>query len=53
MSDDGPQNDRREPVKHKQLLAAIAKVRSGLGMKLREPGKRKPVAKYFFGDKWF
>ena len=53
MSDDGPQNDCREPVKHKQLLAAIAKVRSGLGMKLREPGKRTAVAEYFFGFELF
>ena len=53
MSDEGPQNDNRKPVKHKQLLAAIAKARSGLGMKQREPGKRTPVAEYFFGYDWF
>ena len=53
MSDDGPQNDNREPVTHKKHIAVIARALPGLGMKHRIPGVSKWVAKYFYGYKWF
>ena len=53
MSDDGPQNDNREPVTHKKHIAVTATGRPWLGMKHRVPGKRKPVAEYIFGYELF
>jgi hypothetical protein len=53
MSKDDPKNENPEPVTCKQRIAATAKARPGLGLKLWIPERASWAAKCFFGYEWF